>query len=419
MRLHSSRLFTLILLLVAMLAPLALAQDDATETPAEDVVVISFGDQTMSLAEFDERFLLTARNIAAQQGMELTDDMFDQLISLRPTYLDQLATELVLLTEADARGLTFSDEEVDTQLQTIIDGFESREEYEQLLDEAGFTNEDQLRRLIRENETIRLIVTDIEANLEISEEDVQAYYDANEANFQQPEQACTRHILLETEEDANDVISELDGGADFAALAEERSTGPSGPRGGDLGCLTPGQTVPAFNDAAFSAEIDEVVGPVETQFGFHVILVYERSDATVAPLEQVEENIRQQLRGEVLDEAIQSLRDDAGVEIFAESLGELTLPESEVMEDMGEGEMEDTDGESDMEDSEDSEGSMDESTDMSEEGAAEEDSMTDDTMESSDEGMEDTTEESDSTDEDSDTEGESEDGDTEGESDSP
>ncbi|MEM6429166.1 MAG: SurA N-terminal domain-containing protein, partial [Deinococcota bacterium] len=222
MRLHSTRLLTLMLLLVAVLTPLALAQDsDTAETPAEDVVVISFADQAMSLAEFDERFLLTARNIAAQQGMELTDDMFDQLISLRPTYLDQLATEMVLLAEADARGLTFSDEEVDTQLQTIIDGFESREEYEQLLAEAGFTNEDQLRRLIRENETIRRIVEDIEANLEVSEEDVQAYYDANQANFQQPEQACTRHILLETEEDANDVISELDGGADFAALAEE------------------------------------------------------------------------------------------------------------------------------------------------------------------------------------------------------
>jgi peptidyl-prolyl cis-trans isomerase C len=417
MRLHSNRLLTLIFLLIATLAPLALAQDDAsdaTETPAEDVVVISFGDQTMSLAEFDERFLLTARNIAAQQGMDLTEDMFDQLISLRPTYLDQLATELVLLSEADTRGLTFSDEEVDAQLQTIIDGFESREEYEQLLAEAGFTNEDQLRRLIRENETIRLIVTDIEANLEISEEDVQAYYDANQANFQQPEQACTRHILLETEEDANDVVSELDGGADFAALAEERSTGPSGPRGGDLGCLTPGQTVPAFNDAAFSAEVDEVVGPVETQFGFHVILVYERSDATVAPLEQVEENIRQQLRGEVLDDTIQSLRDDAEVEIFAENLGELTLPEPEVMEDTGE----------DMENSEDTEGSMDESTDVSEEDmseedtseedASEDDSMTDDStdaMESSEDSMEDTTNESDAADE----EGESEDS----ESDSP
>jgi peptidyl-prolyl cis-trans isomerase C len=312
--------------LVALLG-FAFAQD--TDTDANGTVVIEVGEETMSLAEFDERFLLTARNIAAQQGMSLTDDMLGQLIGLRPNYLDQLATEMVLLNEADARGLTLTEEEVDAQLQTIIDGFESQEEYETLLSEAGFEDEAQLRRLIQENESIRLIVEDIQDNIELSDEDIQAFYDENQADFQQPEQACTRHILLESEEDALEVISELEGGAEFAAVAEERSTGPSAPQGGDLGCLTPGQTVPAFNDAAFAAEVDEVVGPVETQFGFHVLTVYERNDASVRPLEEVEPNIRQQLSGERVDEEIQALRDDAGVEVYPDRLGEFALPEAE------------------------------------------------------------------------------------------
>jgi peptidyl-prolyl cis-trans isomerase C len=323
------RKFQVLFCLIALLG-IAFAQDTDTETPTEaaaETVVIQVGEQTMSLAEFDERFLLTARNIAAQQGMALSEDMLSQLIGLRPNYLDQIATEMVLLNEAEARGLTLSEEEIDAQLQTIIDGFESIEEYENLLAEAGFEDEAQLRRLIRENESIRLIVEDVQNNIELDDDAIQAFYDENQANFQQPEQACTRHILLESEEDALEAISELEGGAEFATVAEERSTGPSAPRGGDLGCLTPGQTVPAFNDAAFSADVGEVIGPVETQFGFHVLTVYERNDASVRPLEEVEANIREQLSGERVDEAIQALRDDAGVDIFPDRLGEFGLPE--------------------------------------------------------------------------------------------
>jgi peptidyl-prolyl cis-trans isomerase C len=391
------RKFQLLLCLVVLVG-IAFAQDtDAqdTEPDTAETVVIEVGEDTMSLTEFDERFLLTARNIAAQQGMGLTDDMLGQLIGLRPNYLDQLATEMVLLNEAEARGLTLSDEEVDAQLQTIIEGFETQEEYETLLSEAGFESEDQLRRLIRENESIRLVVEDIQSNVELSDEDIQAFYEENQAEFQQPEQACTRHILLESEEDALDVISELEGGAEFAAVAEERSTGPSAPQGGDLGCITPGQTVPAFNDAAFSAEVGEVVGPVETQFGFHVLTVYERNDASVRPLEEVEAPIREQLSGERVDEAIQVLRDDAGVEVYPDRLGEFNVPETaapeeapeETPEEAPEAPAEDTTEDS-MQDSE--EGSSEEPAEENSEESGEESGEAGEDMDTEEDTEEDT-----------------------------
>ncbi len=84
---------------------------------------------------------------------------------------------------------------------------------------------------------------------------------------------CSSHILLETEADALDVLAELDGGADFATLAMERSTGPSGPSGGVLGCTDPNQFVEPFRDAIVGAPVGTFIGPVETQFGFHVITV--------------------------------------------------------------------------------------------------------------------------------------------------
>ena len=84
---------------------------------------------------------------------------------------------------------------------------------------------------------------------------------------------CSRHILLETEGDALDALSRLDDGEDFAELAMELSTGPSGPDGGDLGCSDPSGFVEPFRDAVIAATVGEVVGPVETEFGFHLILV--------------------------------------------------------------------------------------------------------------------------------------------------
>ncbi len=84
---------------------------------------------------------------------------------------------------------------------------------------------------------------------------------------------CSSHILLETEAEANDVIALLADGGDFAELAMEYSTGPSGPTGGVLGCTDPATFVVEFADAITGAPVGEIIGPVQTQYGFHVITV--------------------------------------------------------------------------------------------------------------------------------------------------
>lgn len=84
---------------------------------------------------------------------------------------------------------------------------------------------------------------------------------------------CSSHILLNTEEEANDVVALLEDGGDFAELAMEFSTGPSGPTGGDLGCSDPSRFVAEFAAAITDAPVDTIIGPVQTEFGFHVITV--------------------------------------------------------------------------------------------------------------------------------------------------
>ncbi len=113
------------------------------------------------------------------------------------------------------------------------------------------------------------------ADLEVSEADRRAAYERNPelwANLL-GEQLCASHILHDTEADALASLAELDAGADFADVARRSSTGPSGPDGGDLGCAPRGSYVPEFEDAAYAASDGEIIGPVESQFGFHVILV--------------------------------------------------------------------------------------------------------------------------------------------------
>ena len=95
-----------------------------------------------------------------------------------------------------------------------------------------------------------------------------------------PNYLCANHILVDTEPEAQDALDRFNAGEDFAELAMELSTGPSGPNGGDLGCVVEGQFVEPFEEAAYAAESGDVVGPVETGFGFHVIQIESVGPAT-------------------------------------------------------------------------------------------------------------------------------------------
>ena len=130
------------------------------------------------------------------------------------------------------------------------------------------------------------------------------------------EEVHARHILLGSEADAQAVIKELQGGADFATLAQERSTGPSAPSGGDLGYFQRGQMVPEFGDVAFALEPGQITPePVQTQFGWHVIEVLDQRTAEPT-FEDSEPQLRQDLAREIVTALVADLRDDAEIERF-------------------------------------------------------------------------------------------------------
>lgn len=127
----------------------------------------------------------------------------------------------------------------------------------------------------------------------VTDEEVKAFYETNPQHFEKGAAVSAKHILVAEEQNCQEILDAIvKGEKEFEAAAKEYSTCPSGANGGDLGEFGKGQMVKEFEEAAFAAEIGEVVGPVKTQFGYHLIKVEKKSDASVIPFAEVEEKIR-------------------------------------------------------------------------------------------------------------------------------
>ena len=141
----------------------------------------------------------------------------------------------------------------------------------------------------------RLLQSKVEGEVAVSETEIDDYYAANRERFAMPEVLRASHILVRTEAEARDVLSELSAGANFEELARARSVDPSAKTGGDIGFFTKGQLVPEIEEACFDMQIDDVSGVVKTKFGYHVIKLTERREPRVKELAEVRDVIRQTL----------------------------------------------------------------------------------------------------------------------------
>ncbi len=158
----------------------------------------------------------------------------------------------------------------------------------------------------------------------MTDADVRARYDQEVAATPPEKEVKARHILVDSEEQAKTVIGELDEGKDFIELAKEKSTGPSGPQGGDLGYFGRGRMVPEFEEAAFELEPGTYTKePVKSQFGWHIIKVDDVRDVAPPPFEQVADQIRRVLLQERYLALVQEAREAANVEVTDPKLQEL------------------------------------------------------------------------------------------------
>ncbi len=185
--------------------------------------------------------------------------------------------------------------------------------------EMNLQNDESVKAQIRDFEAAAISQAYLERKIadQVTEEEIVRVYEETIGNAEGPEEVRASHILVETEAEGVEIIEALDDGADFAELARERSTGPTGPRGGDLGYFTRDAMVEPFAAAAFALDIDSVgPDPVLTQFGWHVIMVVDKRRQPPAGFEESRARIQDLLTREFITAHMAELRANAEIETF-------------------------------------------------------------------------------------------------------
>ena len=256
---------------------------------SSDAAAATVNGRTIDRGEFERELKALAENQELQaagggQGfLGQGKDTVDPRLSagwLTAVIYDALVTE-----EFDRRKLKLTEEDKGAAETQLADQFGNPKVA------AAFP--DWFRERLSGRNARAVAVRTAISGLSLSEETLKKYYDEHKADF---EQVCLSHLLVETKEEADAALARVKGGESFAAVATAVSKDQgSAPKGGDLGCNNKGLFVPEFEAAAFSATPEVPTDPVQTQFGFHVLLVTERKSA---PYEQARAQAKQALNDE-------------------------------------------------------------------------------------------------------------------------
>ncbi|WP_371155741.1 peptidylprolyl isomerase [Jannaschia sp. 2305UL9-9] len=201
--------------------------------------------------------------------------------------------------------------------EVLYDGMLEQLIQQQVLADAARADMARADEIGLENEQRAFLagrIIDRAAGQDIADEDLQAAYAETYGSAEPETEWNASHILVETEEEAADLIAQLEDGADFATLAQEHSTGPSGPGGGMLGWFGTGMMVPEFETAITELETGAVSAPVQTQFGWHVVKLNETRTKDAPPLDTVRAELEQTLRAGAVDAEVERLTAEAMIE---------------------------------------------------------------------------------------------------------
>jgi len=227
------------------------------------------------------------------------DQFYDRLVEMYGSQvLDSMITEKIVELEAKKAKISVTDEDVQKELDKMIEQVGGEEMFNFQLAYSGYTM-DQMKEELKNYLTIVKI---LEPKIEITDEEINSYFEENKDRFAQEEEVQASHILVDDEETANKVKKLLDDGGDFAALAKEYSKDGSAQSGGDLGYFTKGEMIQEFEDAAFSMEIGQVSEPVKSEYGYHIIKVTDKKEAQEATLENSKDEIKDILRNQKVNE---------------------------------------------------------------------------------------------------------------------
>jgi foldase protein PrsA len=273
-------------------------------------------NEEISIAEFDENLEIYKNMYEAQYGEIVWDEEIEEgityLSSLKENVIENMIMDTIMLQEAAKDGIEVTDEE----LQVLFDEYKAyygdEETYNESLASSGM-DEDFLMNYLENGELIDRYVGDFVESIEIDDETLKGYFDENIDKFSA---VSASHILVNSLEEAQDILFKLKDGDDFAELAMELSQDPqSAVNGGELGYFYKGQMVPEFEEAAFSIEPGNLSGIIQTDFGFHILKVNDKKDT----YEDNYDIVLGDYQNTKYTEKIEELKNDSDIERFVKT----------------------------------------------------------------------------------------------------
>lgn len=277
--------------------------------------------QQISIAEFDKNLEIYKNMYEAQYGEISWDEKIEDgeiadgvtyLSSLKDNVIENMIMDTIMIQEAEKENITVTDEELESLFEEYKAYYGDEETYNESLVSSGM-DEEFLMEYLKNGETIDRYVGKFIDSVEINDDILGAYFDENKDKFAA---VSASHILVNSLEEAEDILAKLYDGSDFAEMATEFSQDTqSAVNGGDLGYFYRGDMIPEFEEVAFSVSPGELSGIVSTQFGFHILKVNDKKES----LEDNYDIVIGDYKNTKYTEKIEDLKNNADIERFVKT----------------------------------------------------------------------------------------------------
>ena len=295
-------------------------------------VVAKVNGNDITVKQFQSTLALYKQSLESMYGSTIWDTEVEEGVKYKDKFkdimLDQMIDIEAVCEQARKEKLVPTKEEVDKAFNDLKKNIDADKEYKNQLKEMGI-DDTYLRNQQEQDLTIQKYKENFDKNVKITDEEMKKYYEEHKKDYYKDEVKAS-HILISTVDDngkplseakkkeakkkAEEVLKKAKSGEEFSELAKEYSDDPgSAANGGDLGYFTKGQMVQPFEEAAFSLKPGEISGLVESEYGYHIIKVYDKIDKQLS-FDEVKDQIKKTLIEDKYMENIESISKKAKVE---------------------------------------------------------------------------------------------------------
>jgi len=306
----------LALTLCIVLAVTACSNDSGEKTPDtidQEGVIATVNDKSITQIQYDESLAVYKKMVESQYGEGSWDTEISEGNTMGSYYkdalLDNMILEIIMVEAAEKDGITLSDEDITAELEKFKVNFQTDDEYTQFLEKNGMTEEYLKEALKKESIINQYLAAKIE-NLQPTDAELETIFNDLKTN----QKIKARHILVATEEEAKAAIERLNKGEKFEDLAKELSIDTaSGAKGGDLDYFAYTDMVQPFSEKAFSMEIGDVSEPVQSEYGYHIIEVTDKTVDDSITVETEKDSLTEYFKSYKYEDLLADLKENANI----------------------------------------------------------------------------------------------------------